>query len=265
MSRKEKRWSVQVKAHNIIASSSSVSTKQIVTGTLNASVTTGSTIFTTNDGGDLLPGMLLTMEYGSSLQEIFSIVSIENIGTLNTPEYEITIDTPFNNNHESGDEFTTVVASTELAKHSSIGDDVVKVNSSFGIRVNDLLKIGNDVVKVTQVQDKYVRLENPLYRSYETGTSITELDNTDMNNYTQPEISVEFFNVVKGQTGTDYDGDAVYSNLNESYETPWIEIQETPSFEEAKNTVKKLADILGIDNVRLNRVVDVYTVLYPIS
>jgi len=45
----------------------------------------------------------------------------------------------------------------------------------------------------------------------------------------------------------------------------WIKEYESVSFDEAKAHLIELAGTLGLDKVKMTRVVDLYTVMYPIS
>lgn len=45
----------------------------------------------------------------------------------------------------------------------------------------------------------------------------------------------------------------------------WVNVLETSSFEKAKEKIIEYAGTLGLDNVKITRTVDLYTVMYPIS
>lgn len=56
-----------------------------------------------------------------------------------------------------------------------------------------------------------------------------------------------------------------YHKLSSASRPAWVLEAEDVSFEEAKAKVIELASVIGLDNVKMVRVVDLYTVLYPIA
>lgn len=77
--------------------------------------------------------------------------------------------------------------------------------------------------------------------------------------------TIKVFPIVYGYIGntTGVPPMPIYTALSDISRTPWILEFETLSIKEAKAKVSALSKIVGIENVRLERVVDIATKILP--
>jgi hypothetical protein len=269
--RKDKRWAVLVKPYAVMLNPSAVlpiiaqTTWTITTG---LSVSSGATTIElkgnkTNSLRINYPYRMFTTVSTDPAEVVYFTEGLYNPATGNTT---LTLQSPVTRSYEVNSYIKGGAFSTALDGDVSAGATIINVEDNLGLEIGNYIALDNgnpdsEVVYVTGITGTQVEISDPLYFDHTTGQTVLETDGDAYNSGTNNLKYNITFDVVYGKLP----GTTRYAQLCNGDKDPWIQIGETGSFQEAKDMVIAQANIHGLDNVTLLRVIDLNTVLYPIS
>lgn len=265
--RHEKRWNVFSKAHSVKINSGS-----IVLQTFGASssytysnVALGATKITCQYAPTVRAGMLVTIAPNNSVSTKSSAsCQINEVTSINGNDINLKYPTAFAYTASGGSVSCYVIPGVYHGLSSACvsGQDLLNLGDNSGLNVGNLVCIGYGTTNlelcqvISLVGSDSIMIERGLYYDHTSSETVVLVDDTKSS---MGADSRYIYDIVKGTQPSG--GDVVVSS---SKRTPWILELETTSFIEAKDKVNQLANLVGLDNVRLERVVDVSSLLEPI-
>lgn len=274
-SRKDKRWAVLVKPSAVIINKDvqlpieqlfSISIEQALevipegntTVMLNRNVTASV---------KLNYPYKLTTSVGTDGPEVvyFTDAVYNNLTGVTT----LTMSAPVTRSYEVGSHIVGGALQTTLASDASSGDAEINFQDNLGLEASTYFVINPgtttaEVIYVTSFSGTTVQNANNMYFDHKAGEPIQQLDTAKYEVGSEALAYNLTFDSVYGKLPAS-GGDAQYARIGGGSKKPWIQVGDPASFSEAKKTAIYQAQQLGIQNVRIYRVVDTYDVLYPIS
>lgn len=270
--RKEKRWAIMIKPCSSMGTNTRfIPTLEQTTWTFTDTsdiLSVGSSILRLR--GNFVSKVRLNVPY--NLYGPVATVPAEQV-TIIAVGYEqvslstvLTFKVPVIGNYGVGSKLVGGALNTTLVDDVMSGETTLNLLDTLGLQVNTYLCIAPgdtniaEQIYVTGIEGTVVTLKDPLYFDHPALTPIKEVDTLS------PRFGADnyynlVFNTIYGKSPVGND----YIRISFGTDTPWVQIDEKTSFQEAKNVASDQGAIWGLENVRVFRVVDIYDVLYPIS
>lgn len=264
-SRKEKRWAVYARAHSVTLDNSSIvlESYNIDYRAYPEDIAIGATQFTcSNTPTYVKAGSYLCLDpldlnsremvQVDTVDQATKIITLKTATTISHPKLNI-------NGYDYGVQFTGGYHS-QLLSEVSAGLNVITAKDSIGLVPGTNLVVGYEtdnaeLVTIVSVTENQAYLNKGLSFDHADSECIEEYDST---NTTQGSDTRVIYDIVYGHGSG-------YVAVSDSQRLPWIVELETSSFDEAKAKAALLSNKVGLENVRVDRIVDLSQVLYPIS